>query len=179
MKEQILELRNQGRTYHEICEQLGCSKSTVAYHCGVGQKEKNRRRTQKRREDTVILKRVENFQYDRRLKDKSEDFQRERFYNDRKKKLGKRSLKFGWKDVIDKFGWETECYLTGRRIKLNEPRTYQFDHIEPVGKGGQSSLDNLGICCREANQAKHDMSVGELLNLCAEILQHHGYTVTK
>lgn len=49
MKEQILELRAQGKTYNEIVELLGCSKSTVSYHCGEGQKEKSLSRLQNKR----------------------------------------------------------------------------------------------------------------------------------
>jgi len=33
MKEQILKLRKEGKTYNEIHELLGCSKSTISYHC--------------------------------------------------------------------------------------------------------------------------------------------------
>ena len=40
MKEQILKLREQGYTYNQIVIELGCSKGTVAYHCGNGQKAK-------------------------------------------------------------------------------------------------------------------------------------------
>lgn len=179
MKNEILRLRQEGKSYKEICETLGCSKSTVAYHCGEGQKEKTTQRTRKRRSDLVILHKVANFQYDRKVKDKAEDFQRLRFQNKGKNRLGKRSITFTWRDVIDKFGWETTCYLTGRKINLREPRTYQFDHIVPVAKGGVSTIDNLGICCRNANQAKHDMSVDELVQLCKEVLEHNGYIVNR
>jgi len=44
MKEKIIALRNEGKTYGEIKAQLGCSKSTIAYHVGAGQKEKSRLR---------------------------------------------------------------------------------------------------------------------------------------
>ena len=40
MKEQILQLRNSGKTYNEISLILGCSKGTISYHCGEGQKQK-------------------------------------------------------------------------------------------------------------------------------------------
>ena len=40
MKEDILKLRAQGKTYNQIKEILGCSKSTISYHCGIGQKQK-------------------------------------------------------------------------------------------------------------------------------------------
>lgn len=173
MKEQILELRQAGKSYNEICQILGCAKSTVAYHCGNGQKDKVRARQKTRRKDLVILSKVENFQSSVTLK--SNNFQRERI----RKRGAKRKLirSFNWKDVIEKFGWETTCYLTGRRIDLKDPRTYHFDHINSIAKGGTSVISNLGICCREANQAKHDMSVKELLALCKEILEHNGYKV--
>ena len=50
MKEQILQLREQGKTYDEIKEQLGCSKGTIAYHCGEGQKLKTKEANDRRRE---------------------------------------------------------------------------------------------------------------------------------
>lgn len=176
MKEEILKLRSEGLSYNQICEKLNCSKGVVSYHCGEGQKEKNRKRTQSRRRETVISARVEKFQYNRKIKDKTEDFQRTRLGN---KKLGKRTLDFNWKDVIKKFGWQTKCYLTGRPINLHEPATYQFDHIVPYSKGGGWTLDNLGILCKEANMAKADMQVEDLISLCKEILEYNGYEVNK
>lgn len=173
MKEQILELRRQGKSYKQICEKLGCSKGTVSYHCGQDQKSKTIERQRSRRKDLVITKKVENFQYDRRVKDKAEDFQR----TVRGSKLKERTLTFSWRDVIEKFGWETECYLTGKKIDLKKPRTYHFDHIDPRSKGGSKEIDNLGICCCEANRAKSDMTVEQLLDLCQEILEHHGCEV--
>jgi len=44
MREQILKLRLEGKTYKEISAILGCSKGTIAYYCGKGQKEKTRKR---------------------------------------------------------------------------------------------------------------------------------------
>lgn len=35
MKKEILKLRGLGKTYSEISEILGCSKSTISHHCGV------------------------------------------------------------------------------------------------------------------------------------------------
>jgi len=176
MKNEILKLRAEGLSYNQISEKLNCSKSVISYHCGKGQKEKTRKREQNRRRECVIIQRVDRFQYDRKIKDKTEDFQRIRIKGT---KLGKRTLRFSWKDVIAKFGWKTKCYLTGRLIDLNEPKTYQFDHITPYSKGGEWTLDNLGIVCKEANLVKSDMSVEQLLNLCKEILEYNGYKVTK
>ena len=33
MKEEILKLRKEGKTYNEIHKDLGCAKSTISYHC--------------------------------------------------------------------------------------------------------------------------------------------------
>jgi transposase len=44
-KENILKLRNEGKSYRQIQEILSCSKGTIAYHLGSGQKEKTHKRT--------------------------------------------------------------------------------------------------------------------------------------
>ncbi len=41
MKEQILELKAQGYSYRDIQAKLGCSKGTIAYHVGIGQKDED------------------------------------------------------------------------------------------------------------------------------------------
>lgn len=38
MKEQILKLRSEGKSYRDIEQLIGCSKGTIAFHCGTGQK---------------------------------------------------------------------------------------------------------------------------------------------
>ena len=41
MKERMLQLRSEGKTYAQIAEELGCAKSTVCYHIGSNQKTKS------------------------------------------------------------------------------------------------------------------------------------------
>ena len=48
LKEQILELRTKGLSYKQIVNELGCSKSTVTYHCGAGQVDKSNERQRNR-----------------------------------------------------------------------------------------------------------------------------------
>jgi transposase len=48
-KENILRLRAEGKSYREIQEELDCSKGTISYHLGEGQKEKVISRTRSRR----------------------------------------------------------------------------------------------------------------------------------
>ena len=55
MKEDILKLRAEGRSYNEIQKLLGCSKSTIAYHCGKGQKDKTKKRQNKRRQNVRYI----------------------------------------------------------------------------------------------------------------------------
>ena len=50
VKEKILTLRQEGHSYNSIKRETGVSKSTVSYHCGVGQKEKTISRMMKRKE---------------------------------------------------------------------------------------------------------------------------------
>ena len=49
MKERILKLRNEGKTYNEIKKLTGASKGTISYHCGEGQKGKTIKRLHKLR----------------------------------------------------------------------------------------------------------------------------------
>lgn len=48
-KEEILRLRSEGKSYREIQAILGCSKGTIAYHLGPGQKDKTKDRTNRTR----------------------------------------------------------------------------------------------------------------------------------
>lgn len=47
MKEKILELRKQGKSYSKIALELKCAKSTISYHLGDGQKQKTKLRNSK------------------------------------------------------------------------------------------------------------------------------------
>lgn len=49
LSENILKLYAEGVSYRQIEAQLGCAKSTIAYHCGVGQKAKTFKRERDRR----------------------------------------------------------------------------------------------------------------------------------
>lgn len=49
LSEDILRLKAEGKTYNEIKAELGCSKGTISYHLGAGQKDKSLARTNYRR----------------------------------------------------------------------------------------------------------------------------------
>ena len=170
MKEQIIKLRSNGKTYDEIKEILGCSKSTISYHCGVGQKKKSLLRTRKYRKEARVI--IRN-RLDRFLSDRVHNFKR----GGRGDKItnGKASYNAFFKRISD----NPICYLTGREIDLCEPKTYNLDHIIPVAKKGENSLKNCGLSCRDANMAKSDMLLDEFIQLCKEVCENNGYNVTK
>ena len=80
---------------------------------------------------------------------------------------------FNEEQLAEKIGDKPKCYLTGREINLDNSRSYQLDHIIPRSKGGDNSIENCGIACREANQAKNDMSYDDFVQLCREVVAYH------
>lgn len=160
MKEKIIKLRAEGKNYTEIQYILGCSKGTISYHCGKGQKEKALKRQKKRRENPIIRK-VDTFKDKRRKKYVVENirkFQKKTCDVDGKRIIDKNLKKtFNYKDVISFYGKNTKCYLSGIDINLFE-NDYQFDHIIPISRGGDNSFENLGITHKTVNQMKHNLT---------------------
>ena len=194
MKDKILNLRKQNKTYKEICEIVGCSKSLVSYYCGKNQKEKSLERQRKLRKENVLIQKVSHFKnpstnrrkrkrktnssfktnIKKSLRNKTDDFQRRNG-----SKLNIRKIEFSYKDILEHYGEETTCYLTGKKIDLKNPKTYHFDHIVPASKGGKNTFENLGIACKNANIAKSDMTINDFFKLCKEVLEYNGYIVKK
>jgi CRISPR/Cas system Type II protein with McrA/HNH and RuvC-like nuclease domain len=82
-------------------------------------------------------------------------------------------------DVLNKFGIETMCYLSGIKINLLTDTNYSLDHITAASRGGDNSLENMGILNGTVNKMKHNLTIDEFLNLCKRILEHNGYRVRK
>ena len=172
MKEEILKLRKEGKSYSEIQEILGCSKSTISYYCSDGQKLKVYERAKKRRSDK-LLKKIESYK-NRNYSLKFRDFQRR---NGDNQLMAKQENNFTIKEAKEKIGNNPICYLTGEKINLSDTSSYHLDHIIPVNKGGKNTLDNLGILKAEINKMKSDLTVDELIDNCKKILIFAGYTV--
>jgi hypothetical protein len=51
VKDAILKLRGEGKTYMQIRAEVGCAVSTISYYCGEGQKEKTKLRNEKRKKN--------------------------------------------------------------------------------------------------------------------------------
>jgi 5-methylcytosine-specific restriction endonuclease McrA len=188
LKSKILELRGQGHSYDQIKAKLGCSKGTICFHCAPGQKEKSRIRSVKRRSASPLTTKIEQFCCGKK-KVVNEHYKRTQEIIDKEiaiKLRNKMSRFFRLKDkrsygeymftsqqLLEKIGSNPACYLTGQPIDLNKSRSYHLDHIVPKSRGGDDSLDNCQIACREANQAKGDLLVEEFLELCKKIIEHN------
>ena len=181
LKSKIVELRKSGYSYNDIQLKLGCSKGTISYYCGDNQKEKKNNRQRKRRSSDVVKTKVESFCC--RSYSGTETYTEDRhflkilnikirfFSMNRKTKKTKQLFKA--QDLINKLGENPVCYLTGRPINLEDGRSYHLDHIVPISKGGDNSLDNCGITCKEANQSKHSLTKDEFIRLCQDVLNNH------
>lgn len=187
---EIVRLRDSGLSYNAISKTLGCSKSTVSYHCGSGQKEKSLTRTQEYRSTNSIVAKINRFRTndprransyrksDDEYQTPIEEIQRHRAIKFQRAR-GKKTYEFTFRDVIEKLGENPVCHLTGRPIDLNKPSTYNLDHIVPRSQGGDNSLENLDIAVRQANYAKGDMLISEFLELCEDVLINFGYKIQK
>ncbi len=174
MKEKILKLRAEGKTYEEIHNILNCASSTVSYYCNPSVKEKSSIRGRKRNKDLnhIFKRKKDNFQ----------SIGGWRFSPKNPTKMGPRkrvASLFTADQLKEKFFSNPVCYLTGEKIDLSQPKTYHLDHIHPVAKGGSNSLENCGLTIKAANVSKSDMTLSEYLDLCKKVLENHGFFVKK
>jgi hypothetical protein len=178
MKKEILKLRSEGKTYNEIKKQLKCSKGTISYHCGEGQKEKYRQRQRRNRRtiNGIIGKKIDHF-----IRPKVHNYKRARCNF---RTTGRFNYSSAYKKIIE----NPVCYLTGRKIDLSNSRSYELDHIESASKGRSdyskkyvlnNTLKNMGLLSRDVNRAKHDLSVDDFIQLCKEVCEHNGFDVIK
>lgn len=189
LSEDIIKLRSEGKSYLQIKQELGCSKGTICYHLGNNQKEKSYTRGKKNRLfniNSIIGRKIVVFKTRIKRQSKNRILNQLKVSSILTKKLYKFKLrKNGMKedytvdDVVNKIGPNPKCFLTGEEIDLSKPSEYHFDHIIPVSKGGDNSLENLAICTKLANMSKGEMVIDEYLELCKKILINFGYTITK
>ena len=121
-KDSIIKLRAEGKSYREIQKILGCSKSTIAYHCDGG---KEKRRVQDlAKKSKPICRKVSGFKSRcsranyKTFKSKIKTFKRRKGgtrYNRTHAQVNSIKTNYNCKDVMDKIGENPICYLTGKK----------------------------------------------------------------
>lgn len=186
LKQQILQLKSKGFNNVQISKYLNCNISTVNYHVSPNGKNNRKKANAKfikkhNYRPNVIYIKIKTF-INKQIKEQklSEISTKKAIYFKLSNFIRKNncmSNKITVEDIINKFGPNPTCYLTGEQIDLKQPSTYQFDHIIPASRGGDNSLDNLGICTKNANKAKNDMTQEEFIQLCHKVLVKQGYKI--
>lgn len=181
LSENILNLRKQNLSYTEIQKILGCSKGSISYHCGDGQKDKQKSHQREARSKFHPFQyKLRNFlsskpstkntkqtrSWRQTMNNKISDF----------RSSDRTSNKFSIEDILNKFTEHPTCYLTGESIDIYNTESYHFDHRIPVSRGGTSDIGNLGLCTRAANQAKHDMTPEEFISFCRKVIIYNSNT---
>lgn len=177
----MLKLKNEGKSYNQIAKILGCTQSNVSYHCSPDQKQKTIDRNKKNKKAHPYYSKLNTYLYIKYNKPKEKTISKKKqnillmkilyYSRDRENNKLMKAL-FTVQDVLNKFGEHPKCYLTGEDIDISKPKTYHFDHKIPVSRGGDNSLENLGICTKEANFAKRDMTVEEFYSLCEKVIAY-------
>lgn len=129
MKDEILLLRKEGKTYNEIRLILKCSKSTISYYCGDGQKEKSLNRCRKNRKKAIgaLIHKLT------RLKRKAHDNLRiSSFLSDGSFTYSTR----GRIQFLNKCISNPHCFWTGEPIDLTDTKSYELDHYIQYQKEG-------------------------------------------
>lgn len=58
---------------------------------------------------------------------------------------------------------------------VNNPRYVESGHYVPLGKGGRHTPDNATLMLKDSNRLQADLTLGELLEIMAGILERQGY----
>lgn len=172
MKEQILKLRSEGKTYNEIKNLLKCSKSTISYYCGENQKTKTQERQKKYRANIkgILINKLSHAQHFKRkvhdnLKFKSFITTGEFTYS-----------KIGREKFIETCIKKPICYWTGLPIDLSNRSEYELDHKIPCSKGGTNDFNNLVLAKKFANRMKSDLLPEDFLKYCKIIVDYNNVT---
>lgn len=171
VKDDILRLRAEGKSYRQIEKELGVSFGVIGYHCKENIDQK-----------TPVLLKIACFNGPILIKDKTKAIT---IVNNKYKDLSMAKRKqlqepqFTFDQLMEKIGENPVCYLTGEPIDLYKPRTYVLDHKIPLSKGGDNSLENCEIATKKAAQIKGDMTYDEFLAHCKNTLEKRGFIITK
>lgn len=168
IKEKIIELHqnNPEMTYCKIAKILGIQKNTARYYIDPEMKKLIRARVIKwRKTQHPLYRRIIGFCTD--------------YGNHSGRKTYNKNKIIKLEDALNKFGENPKCYLTGESIDIYDLSSYSLDHIIPLCQGGQSTLENMGLCKKQANTSKNGMTPEQFYAFCIKVLEAQGYKITK
>jgi 5-methylcytosine-specific restriction endonuclease McrA len=165
----IRQLRTDGMSYKRIAKTLKIPLSTVRYHGHPNGREKAGARIQRWRKRNPIHVKIH-----RALRGKIKTFKRAGFKRDNRITVSDIDSRL----LVAELKLNPRCYLTGVKIDLAQTKSYQFDHVRPISRGGPNNQANLGLCIAWANRAKGELLEEEFVEQCRLVLVTHGYTVT-
>lgn len=161
MKSKILELRKSGLSYRKIAKKLGTTVWQVEYWSNPKRRKIQKIAQTKYRLTNPVQKKVAAF------------------HELTKRRRGVScGSNFTYREFLTKIGPNPKCYITGSAIDLTVPEAYSIDHIVPISKGGDNSIDNAGIIRRDVNEVKGGNTLPQLVQICIEILEANGYEVS-
>ncbi len=179
IKQKILRLKTENPTlgYRNIGKLANVEFGLVRYHLNSEYAKRQKERTKETLKETPLKKKVFSFTNEsttEALRLRKKKFNQ--IANNKTKTMGN---KFKIKDLLERIGSNPICYLTGENIDLSAPSTYNLDHIIPISRGGDNSLENCGLASKQANQAKTNMIPEEFFDFCKKLLEYNGYKVIK
>ena len=198
LKDKILNLRSKGYSYNKIVDELGCAKSTVAYHLSDDIKRAKKEWKERNKTTVSVTKKINyfhmtykpkpNYKFHPRSKERKTPIKGringkiQTFIGNSYGRYGKRTVvrtrsTFGIEDVKRDFDNSPYCFYTGRPLVWENTGDWHMDHFIPRAKGGSSVYSNMRISCKEANIAKSDLYFEDLLKLCEDVLTHNGAKV--
>lgn len=157
MKEQILKLREEGKTYKEISEMLHIGMERVEWNCNPNRKIVSRNGNKNYRRKNPLYKKVASF------------------HGITKTKVPP----FSYREFLEKVGSNPICHVTKVPIDLNDISSYSIDHVIPNSRGGTNAIENAELIRSDINRMKRDKTMDEFLSLCIEVLNANGYEVKK
>lgn len=178
LKEAIFNMKNKGFRRKDILKIMGITITQYNYisnHVNLSKEIKIETTEQKIKREILKQKSDKNKAYAAAYRAKR---RQEPYYllSEKIKRFQKRSKcenKFTYLDIVNKFGNDPKCYISGAKIDYRNPDTYQLDHIISVHKGGSSELDNLQLINPTINQMKTFLSIDEFINLCEMVCSYN------
>lgn len=159
MKEEIIRLRNEGKSYSQIQKELGCAQSTISYHCSLLGKENAKARSKKQKrvkcqcgnfkmKSSILCKRCSTEGIRKKKREKIYESSIEEYYKDYTTNTKHTSIRRLARVFMQETKTEKICKICGFSdyVELCHIKAIKdFDKKNTIGE--VNSLDNLVYLC--------------------------------